>query len=94
MLSDRDRERLREIQRRFMNEDPAFVREFESRPRQPETETPHPDVYAICIVSVTVLSVLMLLAGSQGLAGMFAFLAGVVWVAQLRVNNDNKPPGS
>ncbi|MGH3367963.1 MAG: DUF3040 domain-containing protein [Nocardioidaceae bacterium] len=92
MLSDRDRERLREIQRRFVTEDPAFVREFEARPQQPEARTPQMDRYAIGLVSVTALSVLTLLAGWLAPALLFACLAGLVWVAQSRPR-DHQPPG-
>ena len=81
MLSDRDRERLREIQRQFMTDDPAFVREFGVRPKQPEADTPHPDVYTICIVSVTALSALMLLTGWLAPALLFAIFAGLIWEA-------------
>jgi hypothetical protein len=93
MLSDRERERLREIQRRFMTEDPDFVREFGARPEQPTTEQPtarqpYLDGYSICIISAVSLSVLMLLAGSPAVALLLAISAGLISAAQRRGRHD------
>jgi Flp pilus assembly protein TadB len=81
MLSDREQQRLREIQRRFMSEDPDFVREFEAAPKQPTTQQPNPRAYIICAVSALVFGVLLLLAGSLATALMLAIGAGLIWSA-------------
>jgi hypothetical protein len=100
MLSDRDRERLREIQRRFMTEDPDFVREFGARPQQPAARSqpravgPNPDAYTICVVGAISLSVLMLLAGWLVTALVFAIGAGLLSSAQHRKDNDSNRPGT
>lgn len=84
MLSDREQQRLRDIQRRFMSEDPDFVRKFETAPKQPTTQQPNPGAYTICAVSALALSVLLLLAGSLTTALMLTIAAGLIWSAHRR----------
>jgi Flp pilus assembly protein TadB len=81
MLSDREQQRLREIQRQFMSEDPDFVREFDAAPKQPTTQQPNPRAYVICAVSALVFGVLLLLVGSLATALMLAIGAGLIWSA-------------
>ena len=81
MLNDRETEALREIEHRFLTEDPGFVRSFEAVKRQDS----HYDlrwvyaiprwVYTSALVAAIALGGLMLLAQAPGTALVFAALA-------------------
>jgi Flp pilus assembly protein TadB len=81
MLSDREQQRLREIQRRFISDDPDFVREFEAERTPTTTQRPNPRPYIIFVVSALAFGVLLLLAGSLAAALMLAIGAGLIWSA-------------
>lgn len=89
MLSDRDRERLREIQRRLVTEDPDFVREFATRPRQPVPRERYPDGVTLCLVGAISLSLLMLLGGWLLAALTLAICAWLISAAQRRLDDDD-----
>ncbi len=96
MLSDHERETLREIQRQLVVEDPDFERSFHTLAEQPAgpaessgpagpTASPPAEVrwaYTVVIVVALLLAAVSLIAGSLG--GMLAFglVAGTVRFAQ------------
>jgi hypothetical protein len=80
VLSDRERETLREVERRLLIEDPGFARSFEARAQL----LPHPTgglAIKIFLITGLLLSALVLLAGSPGGAVTFAAATGLAWLA-------------
>jgi hypothetical protein len=78
VLSENERETLREIQRHLIVEDPDFERTF----RAFEASTPSARyrwVYTTLVVITAVLAPVMLLAGSPGGALAFAIVASTLW---------------
>ncbi len=96
MLSDRERQTLREVQRQFAAEDPDFARAFDDVGRGQSTYSlawvyAMPRwVYTIAIAVSVALGVLMLLTRAPGTALVFAALATVI--AMLRKRRDE--PGN
>jgi Protein of unknown function (DUF3040) len=93
MLNDRERETLRDVQSRFMAEDPDFARSFETvgRPGSDYSlqwmhEMP-PWVYTTAFVVAVTLAALMLLAQAPGTAFWFAVVATAIGVARHRRND-------
>jgi hypothetical protein len=84
MLSDRDRERLREIRRRMMAEDPEFVRALVTKPVRSEAAGAGADAYTVGGVGAISLSVILLLAGQLGISLLLAVCAALVWMAEPR----------
>jgi hypothetical protein len=79
VLSDRERETLREVERRLLIEDPAFARTFTARAQR----LPHPTTglgIKIFLITGLLLSALVLVAGSIGGAVAFAAATGLIWV--------------
>jgi hypothetical protein len=79
VLSDRERETLREVERRLLHEDPAFARSFEARAQL----LPHPAGglgIKIFLIAGLLLSALVLVAGSLGGALAFATGTGLIWL--------------
>jgi hypothetical protein len=90
VLSDRERERLREVERRLLIEDPEFARSFEARAQL----LPHPTRgFGIKIFLITglLLSTLVLVAGSPGGAVTFAAATGLAWLVW-RWAGTSRPP--
>lgn len=90
MLSDRERKTLREVQRQFEAEDPAFTRSFDDIGRNRSTYSfqwayamPH-WVYTTAVVVAVALGVLMLFARAPGTAFLFAALATMFSVVRRR----------
>lgn len=81
MLSDREREALREIQRQVFVDDPDFERSFRAL-EAPKPPSPHRWAYRVVVVIAAFLTVAMVVAGSAGGALAFAVVAGAVWLAQ------------
>jgi hypothetical protein len=87
MLSERERERLRDIERRFQVEDPEFAQSFQARERVRQDDRERWGYHErraaakIAVLVAVLLGSLMLVAGS--LSGAFAVAAatGLVWVA-------------
>jgi hypothetical protein len=95
VLSDHDRETLREIQRQLFVNDPDFERSFRALDAQPCTRPaasapespPAPSgeyrwVYTTVIVIAGLLAVLLQLAGSFGGALAFTVIAGSMWLVR------------
>lgn len=90
MLSDHERETLREIQRQLVVNDPDLQRSFRAFEESTPTQTPPPEgrwayggwAYTAGIVVATVLAIVMLLTGSLGGALAFAIIAASVSVAR------------
>ncbi|GAA5134833.1 DUF3040 domain-containing protein [Pseudonocardia adelaidensis] len=80
MLSDRDRQVLRGVERQILNEDPAFVRSFDARAQRLRRHVGGPGI-KILVVAGLLLSAFVLVAGSPGGAVLFAVATGVVWLA-------------
>lgn len=79
MLSDRERETLREVERQLLHEDPEFARCFETRAQL----LPHPIAglgIKIFVIAGLLLSALVLVAGSLGGALAFAVATGLIWL--------------
>jgi Flp pilus assembly protein TadB len=80
VLSDRDWEALREVERRLSSEDPGFARSFEARAqRLPRTSTGGAGI-RIFLIAGLLLSALVAVAGSLGGAAAFATATGLVWL--------------
>jgi hypothetical protein len=80
MLSDDDRETLRELERRLAAEDTAFVQRFEAG--APGRRRTPPDASGLLQIGGTlVLALLMLLAGSMAGALAFAIVASLIGLA-------------
>lgn len=81
MLSDHERERLREVERRLLSDDPAFARSFDARAQRLSPAFQDRVGFAMVIIAGLLLSALMLVIGS--LAGTAAFGAGtgLIWLA-------------
>jgi hypothetical protein len=78
VLSDHERETLREIQRHLIVEDPDFEKPFRA------FEVPPPParyrwIHTTLVAVTAVLAPVMLLAGSLGGAIAFAIVAGTFW---------------
>ncbi|MGH3756253.1 DUF3040 domain-containing protein [Actinophytocola sp.] len=85
MLSDHERETLREIQRQLVVDDPDLERSFRALEKPTPTRTPPPQgrwAYTAGIAVAAVLAVVLLLAGSLGGALAFAVIAGSVSLAR------------
>jgi Flp pilus assembly protein TadB len=80
MLSDRERETLRELEQRILDEDHRFARSFEARARHlPSGSAAGPGMRIFLIVGLLV-SALALVAGSLGFALAFALATGLIWL--------------
>ncbi len=97
VLSDREQQMLREVQRRFVAEDPDFVRSFEDVGRRHSTFSlrwayamPRA-VYTIAIVVAVALGVLMLLVAAPGTGLLFAALATMIAVVRRRRDEQGPP---
>jgi DUF3040 family protein len=80
VLSDREREALREVERQILNEDPEFVRSFDARAQRLPHHTGGPGI-KIFVLAGLLLSALVLAAGSIGGAVAFAVATGLIWLA-------------
>ncbi len=86
MLSDRERESLREVQRRFVTEDPRFAASFNAaRPGASSYSvqwayTLPSWAYTTAMIVAVALGVLMLMAGAPGSALAFVTLATAISV--------------
>lgn len=81
MLSDRERETLREIQRQFMVEDPELARSFREIDR-PQPRDHLRQAYTVTMVVAMVFGFLVLVAGSPAGALGCGILAGLIWLAR------------
>jgi DUF3040 family protein len=83
VLSDRERETLRQIRCRLLVEDPGFAQSFDAGEqrlvRGPRTRH---RAYTVAIVVALMLCVLMLMSQSSGTALAFAAIAG--WLIMAR----------
>jgi Protein of unknown function (DUF3040) len=79
VLSDRERETLREVERRLLQEDPAFARSFEARAKRLPRPAGGPGI-KIFLIAGLLLSALVLVAGSLGGALAFATATGLIWL--------------
>ena len=80
MLSDRERETLREVEARILNENPEFARTFQARAqRLPRVSTGGVGIKIFLVVGL-LLSALMLVVGSLTGALAFAIATGLVWL--------------
>jgi hypothetical protein len=90
MLSDRERETLREVQNRFVTEDPRFAASFNAvRPGASSYSvqwayTLPSWAYTTAMIVAVVLGVLMLMAGAPGSALVFAVLATAISLLRRR----------
>lgn len=91
MLSDRDREVLRRVEREILNEDPAFVRSFDARAQRLPRRTGRLGI-TIFLVAGLVLSAAVLVAGSLGGAVLFAVATGLVWLVWRCVDGPDHQP--
>jgi Protein of unknown function (DUF3040) len=80
VLSDHERETLREVERQLMVEDPEFACSFEAGQTR-LSRHPHRPGVRIALVGAALFTALMLVAGSLVGALVFAFVTGLVGVA-------------
>ncbi|WP_219502118.1 DUF3040 domain-containing protein [Nonomuraea ceibae] len=83
MLSDRDREVLREIQCRLLADDPAFARDFSTDARLLEDDAPSGDPATSAFTLPLLLSLglgVLSLVGGSGVGGLvFSGMAAGFW---------------
>ena len=91
MLSDREREALRRVERQIRNEDPAFVRSFDARAQRLPHHAGRLGI-TIFVVAGLLLSTVVLVAGSLGGAMLFAFTTGLVWLVWWWVGGPHHQP--
>jgi hypothetical protein len=80
VLSDREREVLREVERQILHEDPEFARSFDARAQRLRHRAGGLGI-KIFVLAGLLLSALVLVAGSLGGAVAFAIGTGLVWLA-------------
>jgi hypothetical protein len=91
VLSDRERDTLREVERLLLNQDPEFARSFKARAQR----LPHPTSrlgIKIFLIAGLMLSALVLVAGSLGGAVAFAVATGLIWLAWRRTGGIDQQP--
>jgi hypothetical protein len=80
VLSDRERETLREVEARILNEDPEFARTFHARARRlPQVSTGGVGIKIFVVVGL-LLGALLLVAGSLTGALAFVIATALVWL--------------
>jgi len=90
VLSDHERETLREVERQLLVEDPDFTRSFATRAQRLERRHLDGGLVKIAIVAAVLLGALMLVAGSPSGALAFAAVTGLIWLAR---RHSNGTPG-
>jgi DUF3040 family protein len=90
VLSDREREALRRVERQILNEDPAFVRSFDARAQRLPHRTGGVAIKIFVAVGL-LISAFVLVAGSLGGAVLFAVATGLVWLVW-RVGGTHRQP--
>lgn len=81
MLSDHERETLREVERRLLSDDPTFAQSFDARAQRLSPAYQDRVGFTMVIVAGLLLSALMLVIGSLGGAAAFAAGTGLIWLA-------------
>jgi hypothetical protein len=92
MLSDHEWDTLREVERQFLTEDPAFTRSFDTRARRLRRRHLDSASVKIAIMVAVLLGALMLMAGSPGGALAFAAATGLIWLAWWHSNDPSRRP--
>lgn len=91
MLSDRERETLREVQRQFLAEDPGLARSFDDVGQQDPLQwlaaVPR-WAYTATFVAMVLLGILMITARAPGVALALAALATLVSLARRQRDHD------
>jgi hypothetical protein len=80
VLSDHERNALREVERQFQAEDPRFTRSFEARQTR-LARHPHTLGANLAVVAAMLLAAVTLLAGSLVGALAIVLTTGLIWVA-------------
>ncbi|WP_214403661.1 DUF3040 domain-containing protein [Pseudonocardia lacus] len=80
MLDDHERKALREVERRLLREDPGFGRDFDARARR-LSHPSHAGVgIKIFLLGGSLMSALVLLAGSLSGAAAVAVATWLIWL--------------
>jgi hypothetical protein len=80
VLSDHERDALREVECQFQADAPRFARSFGARQARLERR-PRKLGARLAVVAAALLAAFLLLAGSLAGALAVAFTAGMIWVA-------------
>jgi hypothetical protein len=80
VLSDHERQTLREVERRMATEDPEFIRSFDTRAQRLHGGSDRWGLRIFVVIGL-LLSVMMLVIGSLSGAAGFAFVTGLIWLA-------------
>ncbi len=91
MLSDHERRTLRELDGRFLADDPEFPRSFDAR-AQRLGHTPLGGSATLALAVGVLLCVLMLVAGSLAGALAFAAATGAIWLAWRHSTGSRRQP--
>lgn len=86
MLSDHERKTLRELERQFRADDPAFSRSFDVRARR----TGRSRLGTAAAVTAVLVVALMLVSGSLGGALALAVVTGLLWLAWHRATGTGR----
>lgn len=89
MLSDHERETLREVERQFLAEDPGFTRAFQARQTR-MSRRPHRLGARTGLVTAALLTMFLLVAGSLGSALVVAVVTGLIWVVLHHPTSTNR----
>lgn len=87
MLSDHEWKTLRELERQFRADDPAFSRSFDVRARR----TGRSRIGTVAVVTAVLVVALMLVSGSLGGALALAVVTGLLWLAWHRAAQAGGP---
>jgi Flp pilus assembly protein TadB len=92
VLSDRERETLREVERRILDEDPGFARAFQERARRLPSGSAWGTGMTVFVIVGVLASAVVLVAGSLGFALAFALATGLIWLVW-RLEDGAPPQG-
>jgi len=90
VLSDHERETLREVERQFQAEDPRFTRSFEARQNRLASRS-HKLGARLAVVAAALLTAFLLLAGSVAGALAVAVTTGLIWLAWCHSAGTHRP---
>jgi hypothetical protein len=90
VLSDHERETLREVERQFQAEDPRFTRSFEARQTR-LARHPHQLGANLAVVAATLLAAVTLLAGSLTGALAIVLTTWLIWMAWHHSADTDRP---
>ncbi len=93
MISDHEQRKLRELERRLLDDDPEFPRSFDARARRLGRARLGPADKAV-MATVLALGTILLVAGAPGAALALATVAVLLWLAWRTCRPSTRDNGS